>query len=1610
LGCSVVDYLLELTRVIKQGAKERNYHVFFQMIYQKERFKDQIKILEPSEYRYIKDSQYKAPNVNDMTFFDEHEEAYDTLGFPKETQMEIFNMVVAILTLGNCEFDEDGDACKLKDETPMTDAAKMLGVEASVLKKMVLVRLIKVGRDVTEAGRTVAQAEQARDGLARLIYGRLFKYLIEEINKTLSEGAPTEGQYFGVLDIAGFESFEKNSIEQLFINLSNEHLQAHFNNHIFKMELDDYKAEGVEVAGGLTYQANDDIIALIDSKSSILATLDEEISVPKATDMTFVAKVLKNFDKHPRLIKSKFANAGNFGIAHFAGPVTYEVAGFLEKNVDKPPDESADVFLTSSFGVLKKIGEKIAAELAEASAPGKKKVKTVASTFRASLAQLIDKLNKAEPHFIRCIKPNQAKVPNQFEPTIVMDQLNCSGVFEAVRIRQSGFASRVPFPDFLARYRTVVPKSVTKEIRGKPEADGVKILLEALPEALTSVGGYDPNDIIMGTSKVFCRSRVMNLLDKLRDMMLSGFVIDIQRVWRGYSVRKMMKGCQAIYKELDAWIETNNFYQSPGATALAKWKTPEAVEAEFERLKPIAEKAQALPLKMPREKELDKLTHRMHQEVKCFQDMQGVATSLDPLDIERLVSRAKDLELAALSEVASLEGRLAALKIQLPLVEAMQNTLKGENGEVFLEDCEEVLGEVAKAGLKDSTGNWISELAGATLLETLLTKIAELKEARRKEEEAEAAAAAAAAAEAAAAEEAKRKEQEQAAAAAAAAAAASAEAAAAAAAAATAETAAAAAPPAAAPAPEATTSAAATAAAEEGGGGGAAPSPSPSPSAPGAPAAEAAPAATAATPAAEVDAASAAPAPAPAPAAAAPAPAAAAAPASTEAPKPPAPAAAIAKSVEREKAREERRSRKSTITGLSKDDQTKILLDLMSAMETYDVAKLHSVLGQAIKQGVKEETTMREAEEMFSNLEGEEYLIDKLEQVSQDIEKKLGDQSRNLKSIKNLIDQAVKLDVARDAVALAKLVREKAVRERARQTVKGKLFEEVDIEELNLVDEAFSNLFQFKNLKHPHTWRGHQASWIFGKGDSGSVAMLRHNVNPLKEALTKVGSSYESVACDAFLSMLGWMYNKSTPEVHRVNLSREIVEVAKSDTRIADEIFVQVMKQLTGNPLPRSVSAGWKLMLNLVQHVSPSHDLHEYVHVFIMKALASGSSVTEDRAIMEQCIADLNKTVTEEVDDEDETFPIQVMLMDHSYRRVQVHKETTVEHLCEMVREQLKLRKTTVNEWSLFQCTEGHPGHRLVNTEHTMEGILGRWAKLKQQTGKATWFIFKRRVLKTKEILDAANPTHAKLTYLQALDDYLKYPLREHIGWMTEVAGRILYLERHNFKKEIEEKRLHEPGVLEHFFPPVCLDKSTRKQLGENILTIMKQHPEIPNRLVMMSRLFSLFQKLPLFGAQYWLGRQIFDLDERELVKQTISDNKYKQAQHHWVKKHKMTLKADELPMRHFVIDDEQKDQQFILVVDYHGIRFLRANQSDQVISGQRWYKGFLFNEESFERVLVWGAKSNLVQLIVSAQDSSLSTKDRVPMRINFQSPAAVDIAYALHATYQCRGQEVKAE
>jgi len=1452
-SCSVTDYLLELTRVCKQGPNERSYHVFFQMLAAGGDLGKDVVFMEPQQYNYIKHSQHNAPGIDDKQDFEMLRAALGALGFSGEVQHEIFRVAMGVLTLGNVEFCEEGEGCRIKDSTPARDAAGLVGVPFEDLQRSLVARRLKVGRDVTKALRRPMQAEHARDSLARLLYGRLFKFLVARINDVLSEGADMQGQYFGILDIAGFESFDVNSIEQLSINLSNEHLQSHFNNHIFKMELEDYEAEGIDSVATLTYQDNADIIALLDSRASVLSVLDEEVSVPKANDDTFHAKICRNFAQHARFIAPRFSGSRQFGVRHFAGNVTYTADHFLEKNVDTPPDEAPALCMASSLKVLEDIGGVIEQEIIEASAPGKRKTRTVSSSFRSSLASLMRTLSEAEPHFIRCIKPNQLKAAGSFQAPMVMDQLKCSGVFEAVRIRQSGFSSRIAFRDFLLRYRIVVPRMTARQIRqdldgGRCQIDCVKDFCKALPDALSVVGkDYDPCDMALGRSKVFVRSKLVNLLDKACDLALSSYVLDVQRLWRGRCTRRRFHKIKAIFAELEEWHKSNKFYTRPGPehTAIHKLGTPEVIAERLAALEPLLEEVRRLSVIFPGEQELQKVRRRMLNEAETVDAIAVAMVATEPLHMDRVITRCADLDIV-IPQVQRLKHRLEEMKVQAPLIRAMQNALESNDRE----QLQEIYELVKAQNLHTQPERWLAGQDGARIAKDLLAAM-NAQEAAMPQKASAVALAARIDANAAG---------------------------------------------------EGTTCAVAAAAA----------------------AGEAA--------------------------------------AREE------PAETLRKEWEGKN-----KKRKSTITGLTAEDQSKILLECMGAMEICDMLRLEKALNEAIKQGVEEQEVISDAQDFYQNLAKEDWLAFKMrEQVAVLEGNRRGDQSTSVKCLQNLIKHAGGLQVADEEVKLAKKAVQGRMRYRARKTVNGKLFEEVDMEEMGLIDEAFANLADFSGLKSPYDWRGHRSMTWFAFGNSGAEAMLVHSEARLRDSLTRVPIGLETQAVQAFHNIQGWMYDRPVPETQRASLMQEVVHTATQDKKLADEIYVQTMKQLTNNPSTRSQAQGWKLMLGLCQHVCPSPMLHEFVHVFLLKALKSQARGSEIIDSIRQCVLDLNMTATPDKVDED-LIPLRIVLIDSSVRKVLAPPSSTLQQVGEMVAKQLKIGKAS--DFAFFHVPEGM-GHRLLPETAVLSTLLQRWKKLKARTNKSSKLLFKRRLLRVDESLRPSDLSHATLTYKQALWDYLHCPVAEDLRTILEIAVRVLHAERDHYGKDAEKNKFD--SIIDQLVPEVVLRTHDRKRVAQLLGNLhakakagLDPHE---SKLVTMSRIFSMMQELRLFGTIMWLGRQITDVPKDRISVPNAPTAVCKLS--------------------------PTADAECWIAVDWFGVRFLPVDPS----SGTTPLKGFLFTEEAVERMYIVGASQNVIQFVVTALDPKAPQRGRVPLAISIMSSAAVDVTYAVDVICKMKG------
>eukprot|EP00930_Biecheleria_cincta_P038191 TRINITY_DN26242_c0_g1_i1.p1 TRINITY_DN26242_c0_g1~~TRINITY_DN26242_c0_g1_i1.p1 ORF type:complete len:1684 (-),score=375.50 TRINITY_DN26242_c0_g1_i1:457-5508(-) len=1444
-SCTVTDYLLELTRVNSQNASERNYHIFFQLLQaRQDADMKHLELGEPSSYEYLKKCQHQAQGVDDRQCFDELKDAFEALGFTLEVQQEVFRLIAGILNLGNVDFAEDGEASRVKDEKPLGQAAKQLGVDVEELKKSMVKRRIVVGKDVTEANRTALQASSARDAVARLLYGRLFKWLIQCINVQLSQGGSTEGQFFGVLDIAGFESFEQNSLEQLFINLSNEHLQAHFNNHMFKMELDDYKTEGIDV-GSLTFRDNSDIVTLIDSKGGLLALLDEEVTVPKATDQTFLSKVFKAHETHARLVKPKIAGKiPTFGVRHFAGDVMYQSEGFLEKNVDKPPDEAPDLLKSSSMSVLREIGTQISNELSEAGGSRmKKSVKTVSSGFRSSLAELIKKLNSADPHFIRCIKPNAEKVPDKFFSGMVMDQLTCSGVLEAVRIRQSGFAARTPFSDFIGRYRMVVSKSTQAQLPGINDlAERAKVFVDALPSALSAIGGLQDGDLLLGKTKVFARSATISKLDKARDMKLLGYAIDIQCFWRGYVVRKMMKMCDEVFAQLKAWCAKNNFYAEPGSqhTALAKLGSSSAIQAEVDRVQQIFTQSEKLPLPLPRRQAVEKVAQRMQNEVRELEHLQTLAKSLEPVVIEKALARAKDLELPSLAEVDALQMRLGFLKVQLPLAKAMAAALEEQE----LARLQEVMDAVKATGLHTKTEDWIAELQGMELAGQVYDALEKLK-AKKKLDDIEA----------------KRKADLQ---------------------------------------------------------------------------------------------------------------------QQLEEQKHEAKTEATFEEDDKAK----RKKTRTTITGLSEGDQQKVLLSLMAACHEYDVQLLEKGLGEATAQGIEECEQLTQAHKLLQNLETEAFLETTLREKQAEIDPREPN-AEILRTLQNLINHANERNLATDAVKEAQAVMQQGVRHRTRKTLKGTIFfDKMQLEEMELVDAAFSDLRTFTGIKETTQWRGHRTGRYFGAAENLNETMLRHTKLELKAALTRVQAGEEKKAIQCFRCLLGWMGDRPVPACQRTGQLQDLIDTAKMSPSLADEVYVQTMKQLTENPSVRSAVQGWKVLLRLCQDVKSSEQLEEFLRNFLMRSAARDCSMQEDAEIAataKQCVIDLNiNSASEEkirtsvggVGSGAQVMPVTILLVDHSTRKVHIERSATLEQLSQRLCEQLRVTQT--EEFGFFQMTDGLESHRLLPQTLVLSAVEEKWSKLKASSGRASHLLFKRKFLKVNEMLNPGDLGHATLTYKQVLWDYLHYPAPEDNTFISAIAASILLLEIDHYSEYVNKRRIDDPAILEQLVPAVSLRDRQYKRWSNQIMNLLAQLRESvepgESRLLGMSRVMSLCQRMKLFGAYFWHGRQVNSIEPEQAA-------------------------IKEAPRRNCAINAKSLENEYWICVDLFGVRFVSVDTQP----GSNFQRGFLFAEEAVERVYCCAAQNTVVQFVVKTVDPKDPTAGRIPQTITIMSPAAVDVAFIVN-------------
>eukprot|EP00062_Callorhinchus_milii_P004844 gi/632943620/ref/XP_007887045.1/ PREDICTED: myosin-4-like isoform X2 [Callorhinchus milii] len=552
-SADIETYLLEKSRVTFQLKAERSYHIFYQMMSncKPELIEMCLISTNPYDFPSISQGEITVQSINDSEELIATDSAIDILGFNYEEKCGIFKLTGAVLRFGNMKFKQ-----KQREEQAEPDGtedadkvAYLTGLNSADLLKALCYPRVKVGNEFVTKGQTVPQVYNNIGALAKSIFEKMFLWMVIRINQQLDTKQARQ-HFIGVLDIAGFEIFDYNSLEQLCINFTNEKLQQFFNHHMFVLEQEEYKKEGIDwefIDFGMDLAA---CIELIEKPLGIFSILEEECMFPKASDTSFKNKL---YDQHlgksnnflkPKPVKGR--PEAHFSLVHYAGTVDYNITGWLEKNKDPLNETVVGLFQKSSVKLLAQL---YAASAAEADSNpkkgGKKKgssFQTVSAVFRENLGKLMANLRTTHPHFVRCLIPNETKTPGLMDNHLVIHQLRCNGVLEGIRICRKGFPSRILYADFKQRYRILNASAI-------PEGQFIDSK-KACEKLLGSIE-IDHTQYRLGHTKVFFKAGLLGTLEEMRDEKLAQLVTSIQALCRGYLMRiemnKMIERRDSLY-------------------------------------------------------------------------------------------------------------------------------------------------------------------------------------------------------------------------------------------------------------------------------------------------------------------------------------------------------------------------------------------------------------------------------------------------------------------------------------------------------------------------------------------------------------------------------------------------------------------------------------------------------------------------------------------------------------------------------------------------------------------------------------------------------------------------------------------------------------------------------------------------------------------------------------------------------------------------------------------------------------------------------------------------------------------------------------------------------
>ncbi|KAI1436841.1 P-loop containing nucleoside triphosphate hydrolase protein [Xylaria sp. CBS 124048] len=525
VGADITNYLLEKTRVVGQIANERSFHIFYQFTKgAPESYRTMFGVQKPETYAYLSRSKcFNVDGIDDLAEFNDTLEAMKIIGLSQAEQDEVFRMLAAILWAGNIQFAEGDDGyAAVRDQSVVDFLAYLLEVTPTDLIKGITIRVLTPrSGEVIESPANIAQANATRDALSMAIYYNLFDWIVGRINQSLKARQATSNN-IGILDIYGFEIFEKNSFEQLCINYVNEKLQQIFIQLTLKAEQEEYTREQIQWTP-IKYFDNKVVCDLIEQTRpvGIFSALKDATKTahadPAACDRTFMQSISGMSNPHltPR--------QGNFIIKHYAGEVSYTVEGITDKNKDQLLKGVQNLFQQSSNKFVHTLFPQ------QVDQDNRKQPPTAGDRIRASANALVDTLMKCQPSYIRTIKPNENKSPTEYNVPNVLHQVKYLGLQENVRIRRAGFAYRQSFEKFVERFFLLSPAT---SYAGEYTWQGTE---EAAVKHILKDTSIPKEEWQLGVTKAFIKSpETLFALETMRDRYWHNMAIRIQRMWRAY--------------------------------------------------------------------------------------------------------------------------------------------------------------------------------------------------------------------------------------------------------------------------------------------------------------------------------------------------------------------------------------------------------------------------------------------------------------------------------------------------------------------------------------------------------------------------------------------------------------------------------------------------------------------------------------------------------------------------------------------------------------------------------------------------------------------------------------------------------------------------------------------------------------------------------------------------------------------------------------------------------------------------------------------------------------------------------------------------------------------